>query len=130
MITLTLEFPTADEFLAAMGRLSPIMPPAAASAEPAPAPAKIAKAPKAAPAPELSATPAAAPVAAPAPAAAAPAPAPAPAEIGYDAVAKAITEKIKTDRAGVVAALAKFGAKKGTELKADQFGAFIEALAA
>lgn len=49
--------------------------------------------------------------------------------ITYDQVAKAITEGVKTDRAKVVAVLAKFGAKKGTELKTDQWAAFLAELA-
>jgi len=47
----------------------------------------------------------------------------------YDQVSKAITEGAKADRAKVVAALAKFGAKKGTELKAEQYSAFLAELA-
>jgi hypothetical protein len=49
--------------------------------------------------------------------------------ITYDVVSKAITDGVKTDRAKVVAALAKFGAKKGTELKVEQYADFLVALA-
>jgi hypothetical protein len=49
--------------------------------------------------------------------------------ITYDQVAKAITDGVKADRAKVVAALAKFNAKKGTELKTEQYAAFIAELA-
>ena len=51
------------------------------------------------------------------------------APVTYDQVAKAITEGVKTSREKVVAALAKFGAKKGTELKADQYADFLAELA-
>ena len=49
--------------------------------------------------------------------------------ITYDQVAKAITDGVKADRAKVVAALAKFSAKKGTELKPEQYADFLAALA-
>ena len=76
------------------------------------------------------ATPAAAVTATPTPAAVAPSTpaAESPSEITYDQVSKAITEKVKTNRDHVVATLAKFGAKKGTELKAEQYAEFLEAL--
>lgn len=48
--------------------------------------------------------------------------------ITYDQVAKAITERAKSDRGHVVATLEKFGAKKGTELKPEQFTEFLKAL--
>ena len=48
--------------------------------------------------------------------------------ITYDQVAKAITDGVKADRVKVVAALAQFGAKKGTELKAEQYADFLAAL--
>jgi Tfp pilus assembly protein PilE len=47
----------------------------------------------------------------------------------YDQVAKAINEGAKADRAKVVAALAKFGAKKGTELDPGQYAQFLAELA-
>lgn len=50
------------------------------------------------------------------------------ATITYDQVAKAITERAKSDRGHVVATLDKFGAKKGTELKPEDFAAFLKAL--
>lgn len=49
-------------------------------------------------------------------------------EVTYDQVSRAITDKVKSDRAGVVAALTKFGAKKGTELKAEQYADFLKEL--
>lgn len=49
--------------------------------------------------------------------------------ITYDQVAKAITEGVKADRAKVVAALTKFGAKKGTELDPGQYAQFLAELA-
>lgn len=48
--------------------------------------------------------------------------------VTYDVVAKAITEKAKSDRAHVVATLDTFGVKKGTELKPDQYADFLKAL--
>ena len=45
-----------------------------------------------------------------------------------EGIGKAITEKVKTNRDHVVATLNKFGAKKGTELKAEQYAEFLEAL--
>jgi hypothetical protein len=52
-----------------------------------------------------------------------------PSEItSYEAVGAAITQAVKTRREDVVAALAKFGAKKGTELKAEQYADFLKAL--
>jgi hypothetical protein len=50
------------------------------------------------------------------------------ADISYDVVAKAITDKVKVDRAHAVATLAKFGAKKGPDLKAEQYADFLKAL--
>lgn len=52
-----------------------------------------------------------------------------PAEVSYETVSKAITEKAKSDRAAVVALLAKFGAKKGTELKPEQYADFMKEVA-
>lgn len=49
--------------------------------------------------------------------------------ITYDQVAKAITEGVKADRAKVVAALTKFGAKKGPDLKPEQWAEFLAELA-
>jgi hypothetical protein len=48
--------------------------------------------------------------------------------ITYDQVSKAITDGVKADRAKVVTVLAQFGAKKGTELKAEQYADFMAAL--
>ena len=55
---------------------------------------------------------------------------PAPAAIEYAQVAKAITDVFKVDRAKVVAALAKFGAAKGPQLKAEDYAAFLVELGA
>lgn len=52
-----------------------------------------------------------------------------PSEVSYDQVSKAITDKAKTSRETVVALLAKFGAKKGTELKAEQYADFLKEIA-
>ena len=48
--------------------------------------------------------------------------------ITYAQVSKAITDGVKTNREHVVATLAKFGAKKGTELKVEQYADFVAAL--
>lgn len=58
------------------------------------------------------------------------APTPAATVIDYDTVSLAITTAVKTDRPKVIATLAAFGVAKGTELAADQYAAFLEALAA
>jgi hypothetical protein len=49
--------------------------------------------------------------------------------ISYDMVAKAITDTFPKDRAKVVAALAKFGAAKGPQLKPADYAAFLAELA-
>lgn len=49
--------------------------------------------------------------------------------ISYDMVAKAITDTFPKDRAKVVAALAKFGAAKGPQLKPADYPAFLAELA-
>lgn len=51
-------------------------------------------------------------------------------EVSYVTVAKAITDTFQKDRAKVIAALAKFGATKGPQLKAADYAAFLEELAA
>lgn len=97
--------------------------------------------PKSAAAPVVAAGQPTAKVDVPTPTASAPAPAaayaasPAPAStvatepLTYDQVAKAITEGVKVNRDHVVAILAKFSAKKGTELKVEQYADFLAALA-
>ena len=50
--------------------------------------------------------------------------------IEYAQVAAAITSTFKIDRAKVVAALAKFGAAKGPQLKVEDYAAFLQELAA
>lgn len=50
--------------------------------------------------------------------------------VAYDQVSKAITDGVKADRAKVVAVLAEFGVKKGTELKPEQYAEFLAALSA
>lgn len=52
-----------------------------------------------------------------------------PSEVNYEAVYAAITAKAATDKPKVVAALAKFGAKRGPELKAEDYAAFLKELA-
>jgi hypothetical protein len=53
----------------------------------------------------------------------------APAAIEYAQVAQAIIDAFKADRAKVIAALGKFGAKKGPELKPADYAAFLAELA-
>jgi hypothetical protein len=53
----------------------------------------------------------------------------APAAIEYAQVAQAIIDTFKVDRAKVVATLGKFGAKKGPELKKEDYAAFLAELA-
>ena len=50
--------------------------------------------------------------------------------IEYAQVAAAITSTFKIDRAKVVAALGKFGAAKGPQLKVEDYAAFLQELAA
>jgi hypothetical protein len=50
--------------------------------------------------------------------------------IDYAQVAAAITSTFKIDRAKVVAALGKFGAAKGPQLKVEDYAAFLAELAA
>jgi hypothetical protein len=50
--------------------------------------------------------------------------------IEYAQVAKAITDTFKVDRAKPVAALAKFGAANGRQLKPEDYAAFLKELAA
>jgi len=52
-----------------------------------------------------------------------------PSEVTYDMVAKAITDTVPQDRAKVLAALAKFGAAKGPQLKLVDYPAFLAELA-
>ena len=52
-----------------------------------------------------------------------------PSEVTYDMVAKAITDTFTKDRAKVLAALAKFGAAKGPQLKPADYAAFLAELA-
>jgi len=51
------------------------------------------------------------------------------APVDYAQVAKMITDTFQKDRAKVVAALAKFGAAKGPQLKAEDYAAFVKELA-
>ena len=53
----------------------------------------------------------------------------APAAIEYAQVAQAIIDSFKVDRTKVIAALGKFGAKKGPELKPADYVAFLAELA-
>ena len=50
--------------------------------------------------------------------------------IDYAQVAKAITDTFKVDRAKTIAALAKFGAAKGPQLKTEDYAAFLKELTA
>ena len=50
--------------------------------------------------------------------------------IEYAAVAKAITDVFKVDRAKVIEVLAKFGAAKGPQLRPKDYAAFLKELAA
>jgi len=49
-------------------------------------------------------------------------------EVTYDMVAKAITDTFPKDRVKVMAALAKFGAAKGPQLKPADYAAFLAEL--
>lgn len=89
------------------------------------APAKVAS-PKPATTPAASATATQTPAA---PAAAEPAAASPSEEVSYVTVAKAITDTFQKDKAKVIAALAKFGAAKGPQLKAEDYAAFLKELA-
>lgn len=79
-----------------------------------------------APTPTATATATATPPAAPVPSAPV---VESPSEIDYAQVSAAITKLALTDKPKVVAALAKFGAKRGPELKAEQYADFLAALA-
>ena len=92
------------------------------------APAKVAG-PKPAATPTASATATSTPTP-PAPAAPEPAAASPSDEVSYVTVAKAITDTFQKDKATVIAALAKFGAAKGPQLKAEDYAAFLKELAA
>jgi len=50
--------------------------------------------------------------------------------IDYALVAAAITSTFKVDKAKVIAALGKFGAAKGPQLKVEDYAAFLQELAA
>jgi len=50
--------------------------------------------------------------------------------VDYPQVAKAITDVFKIDRLRVIEALAKFGAAKGPQLKAEDYAAFLKELTA
>lgn len=50
--------------------------------------------------------------------------------IDYAQVAKAITDTFKIDKAKTIAALAKFGAAKGPQLKVEDYAAFLAELTA
>jgi len=54
---------------------------------------------------------------------------PAPAEITYADVSTAVLTKMKTDKAAVLAAAAKFGVKNAKELKPEQWADFIKEIA-
>ena len=54
----------------------------------------------------------------------------APEPIPYAKVAAAITARVANERPKVIAVLAKYGAKKGTDLAADQYAAFLADLEA
>lgn len=125
MLKVTLEFATQEEMLAYF--TTRVMPTPAAKAQASAAIEKAAKVedpkPAATQAAPVTATPTPVATAAAAPAAESPSE-----PLSYDVVSKAITEKVKTNREHVVAILAKFGVKKGTELKAEQYSDFVAAL--
>lgn len=50
-------------------------------------------------------------------------------EIEYATVAQAINDAVKADRPRAIATLAKFGAKKGPDLKPEQWADFLKELA-
>jgi hypothetical protein len=82
-------------------------------------------------APKPAPTPTATVTATPDPAATAPAESAveSPSEVTYDVVAKATLAKMKTDKAAVLAAVAKFGAKNAKELKPEQYADFLKEIA-
>lgn len=132
MIKVTLEFATIEEVQMALERLKPTTAVKAvvdqtAGTEKAAAAAKASmekaakvEAPKPAPTQAVAETPAAKPAAAAA--------APSDGAVDYTVVAAAINSAVKDRRDHVVATLGKFGAKKGTELKAEQYAAFLAEL--
>lgn len=127
MISITLQFATMQEAADALARFTPTTAAAAVQATAAIEKAKVeapkAQAPAATQAAPVTATPTPVATAAAAPAAESPSEA-----LSYDVVSKAITDKVKSNRDHVVATLAKFGVKKGTELKAEQYSEFLAAL--
>jgi hypothetical protein len=112
-------FPTLKGVKPWAGEFLPADIPAPAKAEvvppklPTPAPAAGTTAPLTSPAPETTSTPAVGTTA-----------------IDYAQVAKAITDTFKVDRAKTVAALSKFGAAKGPQLKPADYAAFLKELTA
>ena len=146
MITINMNFSTALEAAQALERLYNLKPGSVSSPKPEVAQARAAeaishaqetakaeapKAPKPGKAEKPAATPTVSETAIAAPQAPAPAePASAsPSEIDYATVSKAITDKVKEDRDAAVAALAKFGVKRGTELKPEQYAEFLKEIA-
>lgn len=129
-INITLQFASYEDAITALARLRNE---ATAPKADAPKPEKESKGNAKSPAPTASApTPAAAP--APAPAASAPTAAPAPtpgaASSDYEPVGKAIQAAVADGkRPQVVAALGKYGAKSGKELKPENYLAFLDDLA-
>ena len=133
MISITLQFATMQEAADALARFTPTTAAAAVQATAAIEKAKV-EAPK--PAASAVATKSTAPQESGAAATDVTSqPAPTATEttkateaLSYDVVSKAITDKVKSNRDHVVATLAKFGVKKGTELKAEQYSEFLAAL--
>jgi hypothetical protein len=124
-VSVTLTFASLDDAILQLAKLRGSAPAEVAKVTEAPAPKPDGAKPKkdekpAASAPTASAPPAAAP-ATPPTASASGAP-------SYAEVAAMITEKVKTHRAEVVAALTKFSAKNGKELKPEDYAAFAAAL--
>lgn len=111
MINVTLSFASVEEMLAFFNKPEvPAKGKPAAKVEAAPTP-PTATEPVAAPAPKAEAS---APAAAPTPAPAAP-------TVSYEAVGVAIQSLVAKNRAKAVEILASFGAKKGPELKPEQY---------
>lgn len=121
MISITLDFDTIDDASAALAAVNAIKKAKAPAPAPAPAPAKAEV--------KVSAGAAKAPAEPSAPPSEPAAAAPAPAALTYEAVHAAITQAVAGGRkTQVVDTLAKFGAKRGPELKPEQWADFLKGL--
>ena len=132
-IKLSREGHTAATITAAGVPLTDVPEVAAPAAETTKAPGKTAKAkadPKPAPTPDAPDAPEAAQTADATDSTASDSPFEEATEVSLEAVSDAITKYVPTHRAEVVAALAKFGAKRGSEIKPEERGLFLAEIAA